>query len=372
MPPELAWSNENTARHGVLSALASSRPVNAVKAAVVAMPLLGFPFSVAAQSIFPGGTWEQADLDKQGWSRAKLDAARRSAHEIGSTAVMIVHDGQVVASWGDVRKKVEIHSVRKSFMSALYGIALARKQIDLNKTLAELGIDDVPPRLTRAEKQATIRDLLTARSGIYHKAAYETRTMSETRPERGSHAPGSFWFYNNWDFNVLGTILRNATGEDTFAAVEGAIARPSQMQDFGASDGHYVYDKASEHPAYTMQFTARDLARFGWLYLNQGQWGDRIVVPAQWVAESTKPYTSEARSGISYGYLWWVSERGKQFRTDTGRGAFSARGAGGQYIVVAPEKRIVIVHLNDTNENEKLESGEFAMLLQRIFAAAPH
>jgi CubicO group peptidase (beta-lactamase class C family) len=62
------------------------------------------------------------------------------------------------------------------------------------------------------------------------------------------------------------------------------------MEDFTPSDGRYFYEKTSEHPAYPMQFTARDLARFGWLYLNRGKWRDQQVVPAEWVAESTKPY----------------------------------------------------------------------------------
>jgi CubicO group peptidase (beta-lactamase class C family) len=319
-----------------------------------------------AEPVFPGATWEKADPAALGWSLRNLAAASRYARDIGSTAVMIIQDGRVVASWGDNARKVEIHSVRKSFMSALYGIAVASKQMALDRTLAELAIDDKPPRLTAAERQATVRDLLMARSGIYHQAAYETRTMEEERPARGSHPPGTFWFYNNWDFNALGTILRNATGEDTFAAVERRIARPIGMQDFVASDGNYVYAQVSEHPAYTMRFSARDLARFGWLYLNRGLWAG----PAAWVAEGTRSY-SDARPGVGYGYLWWVSLKGEQFRTETGPGSFSARGAGGQYIIVAPARRIVVVHLNDTDENDKLASGTFAKLLQLIFAAAP-
>lgn len=345
------------------------RSVVRVAIAVTLLAATG-PVPGAAKPVFPGATWEKVDPVASGWSRAKLMAARRYARDIRSTAVIIVQDGRVIASWGDVAKKIEIHSVRKSFMSALYGIAVAGRQIVLDRTLAELAIDDKPPRLTAPEKRATVRDLLMARSGIYHQAAYETRTMEEERPARGSHPAGTFWFYNNWDFNALGTILRNATGEDSFAAVERLIAHPIGMEDFAASDGNYVYDKASEHPAYTMRFSARDLARFGWLYLNRGRWDGRTIVPAAWVAESTRSY-SDARPGVGYGYLWWVSLKGKQFRTDTGPGGFSARGAGGQYIIVAPARRIVVVHLNDTEQSDKLASGAFAKLLQLIFAAAP-
>jgi CubicO group peptidase (beta-lactamase class C family) len=326
--------------------------------------------SLAAQSNFPGRTWEAADPASLGWSPAKLHAARDYAREIGSTAVMIVQDGRVIAAWGDTRRKVEIHSVRKSFMSALYGIAVARRQIALDLNLEQLGIDDKAPRLTALEKRANVRDLLMARSGIYHEAAYETQTMQETRPRRGSYPPGKHWFYNNWDFNALGTILRKATGEDTFAAVSRHLAQPLQMEDFSETDGHYVYNPSSDHPAYTMRFSARDLARFGWLYLNQGRWQDRQVVPAAWVAESTRPY-SDARPGVGYGYLWWSATGGKQFGAYTGPNSFSARGSGGQYIIVAPARRIVVVHLNDLDDQEKLEHREFGNLLKLIVEAAP-
>jgi CubicO group peptidase (beta-lactamase class C family) len=260
--------------------------------------------------------------------------------------------------------------MRKSIMSALYGVAVGKNQIDINKTLAELNVDDRPPSLTPDEKKATIRDLLMARSGIYHPASFETESMRERRPERGSHPPGTFCFYNNWDFNAAGAILRRATGEDSFDAVEKYIARPLDMEDFTARDGKYVHDKATEYLAYTMRFTGRDLARFGWLYVNRGKWADRQVIPAAWVDESTTSY-SRTNRGTGYGYMWWVAQGGMQFRVDVGRGAFSARGNGGQYIIVAPEQRIVIVHLYEREDGDKLERRSFGELLRLIFDAAP-
>jgi CubicO group peptidase (beta-lactamase class C family) len=120
-----------------------------------------------------------------------------------------------------------------------------------------------------------------------------------------------------------------------------------------------------------LYFSARDLARFGWLFFNRGRWDDRQIIPAAWVKESTRPWTPDARRGVAYGYMWWVSMNEMHFRTDVGEGSFSARGSGGQFIVVAPARGIVVVHLNDQSENDKLESGEFNELMQRIFDAAP-
>jgi CubicO group peptidase (beta-lactamase class C family) len=152
--------------------------------------------------------WRQADPEQAGWSAERLAAAKRYSESLKPTAVVVIHDGKLVASWGDPRRKVNVASVRKSFLSALYGIAVSEGSIDLSSSLADLKIDDNAPALTSVEKTATVRDLITSRSGIYHPAAYETREIKRKRPERGSHAPGSFWFYNNWDFNALGTIYR--------------------------------------------------------------------------------------------------------------------------------------------------------------------
>lgn len=191
--------------------------------------------------------------------------------------------------------------MRKSLLSALIGIVVARKKIDLDNTLAHLGIDDNPPSLTDIEKQATVRMLLQARPGVYHSALYETKEMAAARPPRGSHAPGTFWYYNNWDFNALGTIYEHATGVGIYDALEQQIARPIEMQDYRPEDGEYFTGAASIHRAYPIRMSARDLARFALLYLRGGVWAGRQVVPADWVRESTRPY-SDAAYGRGYGY----------------------------------------------------------------------
>jgi len=76
-----------------------------------------------------------------------------------------------------------------------------------------LGMDDSPDPLTKQEKQARVVDLLRARSGVYHPVDFESPAQISSRPPRGSHAPGTFWFYNNWDFNALGTIFEKKTGK---------------------------------------------------------------------------------------------------------------------------------------------------------------
>src|SRR5437773_1840833 len=107
-----------------------------------------------------------------------------------------------------------------------------RGVININETLEQLDIDDNPPSLTNGERQAKIVDLLRARSGVYHPVDFETQYMIAIRPGRGSHPPGTFWYYNNWDFNVLGTVLERKTGLSIGEAFYRRIAKPIGMQDF--------------------------------------------------------------------------------------------------------------------------------------------
>jgi len=310
--------------------------------------------------------WQSTDPAAAGWSVAGLQEAEAYAVGLKPTAVMVVQDGKVIAGWGDVSHKVNVASIRKSLLGALYGIAVSEGRIDLSSTLAELGIDDKPPALTDAEKQATVRDLLMARSGIYHPAAHETGDMRRNRPKRGSHVPGSFWWYNNWDFNALGTIYRQRTGEDIFASFAQRIAGPIGMEDFSTGDGSYAMEGKSTHPAYPFRLSARDAARFGQLFLDGGRWGGRQVVPAAWVEDATTAHSRTDRGSMGYGYLWWTLNRDM-----FGRGAALASGYGGQAIAIVPSRRLVVVQTVDLGQNPKgVRTSHFVKLLRQILAAA--
>src|SRR5258706_84318 len=179
---------------------------------------------------YPGKTWKHHR--PAGWSAEKLAAARAYAGTIKTAAVMIVQNGAVVDEWGDTARKFNCHSMRKSMLSAMYGIHVRAGRINLEKTLADLGIDDNSPSLSAEEKRATIHDLIKARSGIYHAALYETPGMTASKPPRNSHAPGTFWHYNNWDFNTLGTIFEQETKTKIFEEFNKRCADQHDMQDF--------------------------------------------------------------------------------------------------------------------------------------------
>jgi CubicO group peptidase (beta-lactamase class C family) len=337
-----------------------------IRLAAVACLLAALLGAATAQGSEPRGAWERTDPAGAGLSGEIASLGAHYVAAVKPTALVIVRDGRIAAAWGDPAKEVDAASVRKSLLGALFGIAIAKGRIRLDATLAELGIDDKAPKLTEAEKRATVGDLLKARSGIYHRAAHETADMRSGRPERGSHPPGAYWFYNNWDFNALGSIYRWATGEDIFESFDQQIARPIGMEDFSPTDGRYDLESLSDHPAYPFRLSARDLARFGVLFLNGGKWRGRQIVPAAWIAESTRPHSATDRGRLGYGYLWWT------LRPDLfGEGAAMASGYGGQKLAIIPAKRLVVVQtVARRADSAGIGTSGFVELLQKIAAAA--
>jgi len=310
----------------------------------------------------PQEHWQQyATPEEAGFSIEKLAQAKALYDSLDAAAFLIIYDGKVLASWGDVGRRYMCHSIRKSLLSALYGIYINDGVINLDKALAELNIDD-KDTLTETEKEATIRDLLKARSGVYHPAAYETPSMKARRPKRGSYNRDEFWYYNNWDFNTLGTIFEQETGTDIFIAFKNRIADPLQMEDYRIMDGyHHLEADHSIHPAYPFRMSARDLARFGLLFLRDGVWNNKHVISKEWIKESTTPYSKSDDRGGGYAYLWWISG---DFRD---LGMYSARGYGGHIVAVVPGANMVIVQRVNTYMGK--QQGQNNRLFRMIFDA---
>jgi CubicO group peptidase (beta-lactamase class C family) len=338
---------------------------------VLVTVLAGCSWPAPRAEVYPGAEWDRVSSpESMGWSSTKLAAAQAYAKHIGSAAVMILDNGVVVDAWGDLERKYLCHSMRKSLISALYGIYAAEDKIDLSATLKELGIDDLTP-LTEVEKTATVKDLLSARSGVYIEAAGEAASIKAMRPARGSHAPGTFWYYNNWDFNALGTIFDQLSGEkNIYAAFDKRIADPIGIQDYDPDELNYAYEPYSRHPYYGFRMSTRDLARFGLLFLRNGRWGKQRVVPADWVRESTASHSTIAPQG-GYGYLWWTGEGAGGFpNVDEGPGSYYASGYGGHNVIIMPSRNLVVVHRVDTDAGRMVDEASIGILLWMILDAA--
>ncbi|MSR61619.1 MAG: class C beta-lactamase-related serine hydrolase [Planctomycetes bacterium] len=315
--------------------------------------------------------WRQyATPEEAGFSAERLAAAWEFADQAGSAAVFAVYRGYALLAWGEVERRYECHSVRKSLMNALVGLAVAQGALALDDTLAELGIDDLQP-LSEVEKRATVTDLLGARSGVYHPAAKEPSDMRAERPARGSHAPGEFFHYNNWDFNVLGTLFERATKSTVATAFLERLARPLGMQDFRAQDVFAELTPSySRFPAHAFRMSARDLARFGELYRKHGAWNGRELLPASWIERSTTPHEDSAE-GRGYGFLWWTYRAGSlaAYPHLNAHDLFAARGTGGQFLLVAPGAELVFVHRGDTDNEREVNGPDCWGLAEQVLAA---
>jgi CubicO group peptidase (beta-lactamase class C family) len=319
--------------------------------------------TAAVDSAWPASEWSHGAAEGSGWDRAWLEQARDYSRTIGTASFMLLQHGRVIDSWGDTARRIEIHSIRKSLLNALIGVAVSEGKLDLDASLASLDIDDVPPALSDTEKQATVRQLLEARSGVYHRALYETAGEKRLRPERGAHLPGTFWYYNNWDFNTLGAIYERAVGASIFDRFAEVIATPLGMQDYRPQDGRYVRGPDSNFPAYPFHMSARDLARFGLLYLRRGRWRERDIVTSDWVRDSTTA-RSETYLHSGYGYMWWTGYPDRRVDImNLAPGGFWADGHNGQFIVVDPSNDLVVLHQTDTARVTIQQMGHLMWLI---------
>ena len=270
------------------------------------------------------------------------DQLVRFANETDTIDALIVasSDG-VLLEHGMTHVPINTHSVRKSIMAVLVGIAVQDHGMDISQTLQELDIDDAVMPLTEVERQAQVKHLLQARSGIYIEAAGETAEMKAGRPRRGQYQPGEHYYYNNWDFNVLGTVLHAATGR-TLQQHMASLSERLNMQDYTDDHLYYSATDASEHDQYVIFMSARDLLKIGQLMIREGrdELGNPVISP-EWVTESTTQYSElEGREPLDgYGYLWSIDSQSE---------TFWATGWGGQFMLVDPSNDLIIVTRNDT------------------------
>jgi CubicO group peptidase (beta-lactamase class C family) len=343
------------------------------------------PFLTVAQTtktfesspdVYPDSVWEKiADPAACGWHADKLQQLRNfitdSAH---TTGMVVVQKGKILFEFGDVQELSYLASCRKSVLSMLYGPFVQNGTIQLHTTIDQLGLDDIGGLLP-VEKKATIKDLLTARSGVYHPASNEG-DASAMAPKRGSVQPGGFWLYNNWDFNIAGYILEQKTGKNIYDLTDSILAKPLNMQDWKKEAQRKTGDTTrSKYLAYHMWFSTRDMARIGYLMLKKGKWKTRQVLPENWVKATTTPVTTNQEAAqqktayfhFAYGYLWWIWDA--PYNKGIFEGAYTASGAFGQFITVVPKLDLVVAHKTKYDYGRQVPTAIYLNILDKLIAA---
>ncbi|TRO64517.1 serine hydrolase domain-containing protein [Christiangramia sabulilitoris] len=324
--------------------------------------------------------FEEVKPETVNFSSSRLDSLGDFLEQAGSSSLIILKDGKLLYEWGNTEKKHTIHSIRKALLNSLYGIYIAKGTIDTSMTLKQLQIDDIAPSLSEIEKTATVADLLRSRSGVYHSSAATNEAMLAQMPERGTFKPNEQYVYNNWDFNVLGYILEKATGKSVYDLFYEEIAKPLGMQyanefvsinaeqdSIPQTDGFYQYAPAkSKYPAYHFRLSARDMALYGQLYLNNGMWNGHTIIPEEWIELSTKPHSVyNPAYGIAYGMLWNVL-----MPTETRKSkSFYHTGVGIHMLGVYPASGIVLIHRVDSENEYNFNQGDFYKMISLVWNA---
>jgi CubicO group peptidase (beta-lactamase class C family) len=339
-------------------------------------------------SVFPGADWEKIEKPEAiGYSSARLKALHAWVESLDTTSMMVSVGGRSLFEYGDLSHLSYLASVRKSLLAILYGKYVENGTIPLNKTLRDIELNDVDGLLPR-ELEATIRDLITARSGVYHPAS-NSGDSTASAPPRGSQRPGTYYLYNNWDFNAAGAVFEKLTGRDIYDALETDLARPIGMQDFDRSRQRKSGDvRQSQFLAYHMYLSVRDMARIGLLMLHDGEWADRQIASREWTRkihslvtplnEMNPPDYRSLGTGNrwGYGYMWWVWDAPNS--PGPFEGAYTGIGAGGQFITVLPALDMVVAHKTDTqqvsphgpgNRRRSVSRPEYDSILRMLIAA---
>jgi CubicO group peptidase (beta-lactamase class C family) len=356
---------------------------------VVAIPTGAIgPAASQSRLPFPGKDWERIEKPEAvGYSSARLQALGVWLKSLDTTAMMVSVGGRSLFEYGDLAHLSYLASVRKSVLAIMYGKYVENGTIPLGRTLAELQFTDVGGLLPR-ELEATIEQVITARSGVYHPAS-NSGDDTASAPPRGSQRPGSYFLYNNWDFNMAGAIFEKLTGRDIYDALQTDLAEPIGMQDFDRTRQRKTGDsKMSQYLAYHMILSTRDMARIGLLVLRGGDWDGRQIASREWIRriaslvtplhEMNPPAQRTLGTGMrwGYGYMWWVWDAPNS--PGPFQGAFTGRGAGGQFITVLPQLDMVVAHKTDTSQVVPQGSGtrsrsvsmtEYDTILRMLIAA---
>lgn len=303
---------------------------------------------------WPTAGWRTSTPEAQGMFSGTLAKTLDMFGSQQVCSIAVVRNGHLVAeaynscTQDDIPQDVK--SVTKSVTSALVGIALAeRKLISLDQK-----VRDFFPELANdpLKSNMTIRHLLSMTSGLdwdntneisSTEMMYSSDWVQYILDRPGYSEPGTMFNYSNGDAHLLSAIMHKATGQSMFDYAKSRLFGPLGITNVSwNSDG-----KERSIGAWAMALTLRDMAKFGYLYLKQGQWGDQTIIPNAWIRDSlqkrvTLNYSNGTQGG--YGLLWWsktlpkgiVKGSKKQYEM------FYASGSSGRRIFVVPELQLIV------------------------------
>lgn len=305
--------------------------------------------------LWPQPDWAVSTPEAEGISAAKLEKLKTLFEEKKTQAALVIRHGKIVAEWywdgKDKETKFQAFSVTKSIAST--GIALLVK--DGKVKLEQSASDFIPEWKNDDHKGITIRHLITMTSALANKDG--TIIMQKDQLPKSialplEKTPGTVWNYNNGACNTLSQVISAASGKEMNDFLTERLYKPLGITNF-------VMDKSSDKTlAYMgLNISARELAKVGYLFLNDGRWKKRDLLPKGWVHAASNT-SQELNKG--YGYLWWV--RTNNADPNLPKDSYSAVGFGGQFLSIFPSQDLIVVRLTSVlkGETSNIDGDAFA------------
>ncbi len=296
---------------------------------------------------WPTQGWRTATPESQGMDSAllldMLEVIWQNDMKIDS--VLVARNGYIVLDAYSYPRDADdfhpIYSCSKSVTSALIGIAIDKGDIKgVHQPVLDFFPGRVAENLDDDKKAMTLENLLTMSSGLECRDNWRYRWRGLEEMKRSpdwvqfmldlpmAERPGTHFNYCNGATFLLSAILQQKTGMNTLAFAEKHLFEP-----LGISDFMWPANSQGITVGYSdLHIRPRDMAKIGFLYLNNGLWEDKQIISSRWIKESTRKHVS-TKGLMDYGYQWWT----------LGSGAYTALGYGGQFIFVVPHKNIVAV-----------------------------
>lgn len=309
---------------------------------------------------WPTGTLDEVGIDRasiETFIQSMIDRPIDSIHTAEDHGVLIVRHGKLVLEeyfHGEHRDKLhETRSAAKSLTATLVGAALeAGAPFSTSTPVYQVMYGGTfPPDLEARKKAMTVEHLLTMSSGFDcddnadpPRPGSEDPMMEQTEEPDWyrftlnlpmASAPGETTVYCSTNPNLLGGVLRRATGETITDLFDRLLAKPMQF-------GRYAMNLSPLGDAYMgggVHILPRDFMKLGQMMLDGGTWHGRRILSRDFVTRASSPLRTLGRAA-HYGYLWWVFDypyKDRQVR------AYSANGNGGQALVVVPELDLVVM-----------------------------
>ncbi|MFX1252411.1 MAG: serine hydrolase domain-containing protein [Promethearchaeota archaeon] len=306
---------------------------------------------------WPTEEWQSTIPEEQNMDSSKLDEMIDYFVEqhYAVDSVLVARNGYIVQEEyiGISEDRTHpIYSCTKSVISALIGIAIQKGYLqDINQKMEDFFPERNISNLDSWKQAITIEHLLSMTAGLSWNEgiSYYSSQNSYTQLTRSNDwvqfvldrpmtsEPGTIWNYNSGGSHLLSVILDLTTGINTLA-----FAREHLFNALGISEVEWSTDPQGFYfGGSQMRLKTRDLAKFGYLYLNNGTWDGEQIVPKEWVISSTKKYIG-LNEYVEYGYQWWIYPQ---------LDAYLAVGWGGQRIFVIPKYDLVVVFTGTMGEN---------------------